>query len=245
MNFNSYNTKKGYDRYVEYVNTVKDLREKCFEDLEGITRALELYLSCFVEKIDTEVRIPEIEAVSPDYVINFNYTNTYERLYSSQNVFHIHGSCNGERCISENNMVLGIDEYWGGKEQDNHTNFAIFKKFVQRIRKKTGVENYRYLKDILKIYEEYGKIWTGDVDISTTHTDGTSYIYVFGHSLDKTDKDILVEFLKNEATAVTIFCKDKGTEGELIANMIKIVSEQSLLEKANRVPSKLNFVIQK
>ncbi len=244
LNFDSYNAIKGYDQYEEYENNVRDLREKCFDDLERITRALELYLSCFVEKISIAVRVPEIEKIKPDYVISFNYTNTYEKIYGGKNVFHIHGKCISERDANENNMILGIDEYWSEKERDSHTNFTIFKKFAQRIQKKTGIENYKYLIDINKIYEKEGAHWSGNVDITTTHTDGTSFVYVFGHSLDVTDKDILIDFFMNEATAVTIYCRDKGTEGELIANVIQIITEKRLLEKANQAPTKLEFIIQ-
>ena len=50
-------------------------------------------------------------------------------------------------------MVLGIDEYWDKDARDYHTNFTIFKKFAQRIQKRTGIENHRYIKEIDKIYE--------------------------------------------------------------------------------------------
>ena len=227
-----------------YRNSIKDFREKSFTDLERLTRALELYLSCFVEKLDVDIRIKEITDINPDYIISFNYTNTYERLYKNKDVFHIHGRCIGDRVSEQNNMVLGIDEYWSEDERDCHTNFTIFKKFAQRIRKKTGIDNYKYLNDINRIYASDGKHWTGNVDTSTTHTDGTTFVYIFGHSLDVTDKDILVDYLNNEATAVTVYCKDKGTEGELIANVIQIIGEKRLLEKANQAPTKIEFKIQ-
>lgn len=66
----------------------------------------------------------------------------------------------------------------------------------------------------------------------------------FGHSLDVTDKDILSSFIGDEATAVTVYCRDKGTEGELIANTIKLIGEETLIHKANSLPPKLNYVIQ-
>ena len=37
---------------------------------------------------------------------------------------------------------------------------------------------------------------------------------------------------------------DKGTEGELIANTIKLIGEKKLLDKSNHVPVKLDYVIQ-
>lgn len=224
--------------------TVKDFREKAFEDLEHLTRALELYLVAFVEKIPISKRIPEITNLTPDYVINFNYTDTYERTYKKGKVYHIHGKANAERSAEANDMVLGIDEYWDGDEQNERTNFTIFKKFSQRIQKHTGNESYKYLKEMQKLFKEKTG-WLGNADIFKDHPDGVSYVYVFGHSLDVTDRDILSSFIGDDSTSVIVYCMDKGTEGELIANTIKLISERRLLDKSNHVPTKLDYVIQK
>lgn len=229
----------------ECVINIRQFRRIAFEDLEKIIRALEIYLDKFVAEIKVEKKIPEIDKLKPDYVINFNYTNTYERVYKNSKVFYIHGNCDAERPAEENNMVLGIDEYWDKDERDLHTNFTIFKKFAQRIQKHTGIENYKYLNEINKYYEDNKRTWTGDVDITATHPDGISYVYIFGHSLDITDKDILSGFIGADSTSVTVYCYDKGTEGELIANTIKLISEEQLLKKTNNFPSKLDYVIQK
>lgn len=227
--------------------TVKDFREKTFEDLERLTRALELYLVAFVEKIpiNDSDKIPELLSFTPDYVINFNYTDTYERIYKKGKVYHIHGKADAKRSAEKNNMVLGIDEYWTGDEQDERTNFTIFKKFSQRIQKHTGNESYKYLEEMQKLFKAKGNIWSGNVDKSKEHPDGVSYVYVFGHSLDVTDKDILSSFIGDDSTSVIVYCMDKGTEGELIANTIKLITEKKLLDKSNHVPVKLDYVIQK
>ena len=144
------------------VFTVRDFREKAFEDLERLTRALELYLGSFVEVIPIESKIPELENLKPDYVINFNYTDTYERIYKEETynevtVYHIHGKVDITRSEEENNMVLGIDEYWTGDKRDEKTNFTIFKKFAQRIQKHTGNDSYKYLKEIQDIFKKKEK----------------------------------------------------------------------------------------
>lgn len=237
------------------VFTVRDFREKAFEDLERLTRALELYLGSFVEVIPIESKIPELENLKPDYVINFNYTHTYERKYkkgtdnegtdNEGTVYHIHGKVDITRSEEENNMVLGIDEYWTGDKRDEKTNFTIFKKFAQRIQKHTGNDSYKYLKEIQDIFKKKEKNWSGNVDTSKVHSDGISYVYIFGHSLDVTDKDILSSFVGDDSTSVTVYCRNKGTEGELIANTIKLIGAEKLLDKSNYIPTKLDFVIQK
>lgn len=224
--------------------TVKDFREKTFEDLERLTRALELYLAVFVKKITVTEKIPEISGLNPDYVVNFNYTDTYQRLYDKRSVYYVHGKADADRPAEENNMVLGIDEYWPENERDERTNFTVFKKFSQRIQKHTGNDCHKYLKEMQKLFKEGGNNWTGNADTTETHPDGVSYVYVFGHSLDVTDRDILSMFIGDDSTSVTVYCRDKGTEGELIANTIKLIGEERLLEKANHVPVKLKYVIQ-
>lgn len=231
----------------DYKATVRDFREKTFEDLERLTRALELYLAAFVAKIpiDDSEKIPEISRLTPDYVINFNYTDTYERIYKKGEVYHVHGEANEKRPAEENNMVLGIDEYWVGDEQDERTNFTVFKKFSQRIQKHTGNGSYKCLQEMQKLFQEKGNSCSSDVDKLQENSDGVSSVYVFGHSLDVTDKDILSNFIGDDSTSVVIYCLDKGTEGDLIGNTIKLISEKKLLDKANHVPPKLQYVIQK
>lgn len=243
IKFDKYLQKKGWTS--DHKITVKDFREKTFEDLGRLTRALEVYLVTFVEKIPISIKIPEISDLTPDYVINFNYTDTYERVYNKGQVYHIHGKADAKHSIEENNMVLGIDEYWVDNECDKKTNFTVFKKFSQRIQKHTGNECYKYLMEMQKSFRTSGSCWTGNVDTSKVHPDGISNVYIFGHSLDVTDKDILSSFIGDDSTSVTVYCMDKGTEGELIANTIKLISLKKLLDKSNHIPVKLDYVIQK
>lgn len=240
--------KKYYDKRSVNDDVKKDslraFRQIVYNDLERIIRALELYLGKYVDEIEIDRRIPEIEEAKPDYVINFNYTNTYERVYNNATVFHIHGACDIARPFEKNNMVLGIDEYWGIDDRDTRTNFTIFKKFAQRIQKHTGIENYKYLSEINRFYEKNKQRWTGNVDMNTTHPVGVSYVYIFGHSLDITDKDILSGFIGADSTSVIVYCYDKGVEGELIASTIRLIGEEPLLKKVNSVPPKLDYIIQ-
>lgn len=209
--------------------SVKELRKVLYNDLTNLILALEKYL-LIVSSIKVKKYSPDIEKISPNFVINFNYTETYQAIYQIyENVFHIHGFCSPSVLFGENKMVLGIDEYWPENERDSHTNFTIFKKFAQRIQKRTGIESYKWIKRIKKEYKECNTV---------------TKVYIFGHSLDVTDKDILFDYLNSNATDVTIFCKDKETEGEYIANVIKIIGEKRLLKKINQFPPKLRFVIQ-
>jgi hypothetical protein len=56
-------------------------------------------------------------------------------------------------------MVLGIDEYWSSEEEmAEHVDFVIFKKFAQRIQKRTGIDSWKYLREIeMGFYGPYKK----------------------------------------------------------------------------------------
>ena len=210
------------------VNLIK-LRKDLYDDLKNLTKALEIYLYNFVEKIEVNDKINVIEEIKPDYIINFNYTHTYQTIYGGDiELFHVHGEVNKD----PNNMVLGIDEYWTAEKRDTHTNFTIFKKFAQRIQKRTGNKHFEIANELAKHNELIGSI----------HCDNV-YIYIFGHSLDVTDRDILKMFLSDDFFNVTIFCKDEETEGEYIANIIKIIGEEQLIKRVNQDSPKFKFEI--
>ena len=233
--------------------TMREFIKKIYSDLEQLVCALELYLSEFVEKIEIPKKIPEIVSINPDYIINFNYTHTYENNYEkivketnkknieNSKVYHIHGEAKPNRDKNNDcNIVLGIDEYWSDEEKDKHTNFTIFKKFAQRIQKKTGDNIYRYLEEIKGIGSNINR----NINMSDDENNNyVSEVYVFGHSLDITDKDIISEFIGNDATSVRIFCRSKQSEGELIAKTINLIGEDKLIEKTYRKIANLDYII--
>jgi len=226
--------------------TLRTLRKYLYDNLEDFIKAFNLYLFYFVDSIPAKYIknfagakniISGIEKIKPNYVLSFNYTHTYEKLYPEAQVFHIHGECT-EDC-GKNNIVLGIDQYWKTEEErQEHVNYAIFKKYVQRIRNRTG-NAHRIILDKLRTPIEpknhHGRLLAPKA-------------YVFGHSLNKTDKDILADFFNLEIESagmkedinITVFYHDKETEGELIANMVSLIGEEKVLEKSDK--SRLRFI---
>lgn len=226
----------------EIVRTMKDVRNLIFRDLENIISALDIYLFEFVGKMEVDKKKLFDEKINPDFVLTFNYTNIYEKNYNSKvPVQHIHGIITNNE--QQGNLVLGIEEYLDKGNQSNKVNYAIFKKFVQRIRNETGNDYMKILKKIRCIYDENKNVFSGQKDPSHDYSDGISFAHIFGHSLDITDKDILEEFLKSEATAVTIYCRDKVSEGIAIENILRLIDEETLIKKYLSTPSKIKFEI--
>ena len=115
----------------------------------------------------------------------------------------------------------------------------FFKKFVQRIRNRTGVSYWQWSEDIKKNYRNNSiiRLFKG-----CRETAGITDIYVYGHSLDITDKDILELFLRPEYTRLHIFAKDCRDEGKLIMNLIKIISERTVMLKSAMNPPRLEIL---
>ena len=212
---------------------------RLYDDLEAITEALGIYLYKFVEKISIRQDRLFVNDIQPDYIISFNYTHTYQRLYDeSIPVCYIHGECKDtERDVCD--MVLGIDEYLDEDERSTNTNMAIFKKFVQRIRKRNDTQ-YRIWHDEMEMsYERNVKMRS----LSDEFDKDVSDVYVYGHSLDVTDRDVLELFLSPEYCSLHIYAKRKTNEGRLICNLIKIMKEDVLIKKSVEIPSKLDLEV--
>ncbi len=198
------------------------------EDLNRLIGALEIYI---YDYIDNWARIeyynPDIDAIDPDAILSFNYSNTWQRIYAYNNknvkISFIHGKAQStpntfcmDACIDKNQMVLGIDEYLSDDRKDKEVEFIAFKKYYQRIYKKTG--------------NEY-KSWLAEIDKQRKH--GMNYenkLYIFGHSLDVTDGDILKELIEHEGIKTIIFHKDKAGLGQQIANLVKVLGSEKVIQ---------------
>lgn len=62
--------------------TINEYISKWVNDLNGMIRLLEIYLCDYVQNIKIEYYSPDIFELNPDRIISFNYTDTYEKMYS-------------------------------------------------------------------------------------------------------------------------------------------------------------------
>ncbi len=215
-NITDHNNKFRYNTF--YDDVAKGIIEQLFQDLNKLIRCLEIYLEECVEKIDIEYSAPDITNIEKiNKVLSFNYTNTYQRkYYSNDNEIeydYIHGKLDISNNIEENNMVLGIDEYLSQDQKNTELEFIQFKKYFQRIYKKTGCQYKR---------------WVDEIKLKSTNS---HKIFIFGHSLDITDKDVLKELIMSENTTTKIFYYDKKTYSQYIANLVKIIGQDELIDR--------------
>ena len=222
--------------------TYQSLIEILYNDLGRLIRALEIYLVIVSESLIPQ-RIPEISDLNPDVILNFNYTNIYEKVYGSrENCFtcYIHGYASMDNSIQSNNMVLGIDEYLDGDNSSIQLLFVQFKKYFQRLEKHLGAD-YLMLRD--KIAEDWNHVpkesrekyhnilcYPGgclDRDVSAF----CSRITIFGHSMGKTDQDVLAPLICNDNVQTIIYYYDQEAYVSILQNMIQLIGKEELLRR--------------
>lgn len=269
------------------VRAIEEFSKHLYGELEKMIRALEMYISEFVQNIPIELKSKDIENLNPSHIVSFNYSNTYERLYGVGKITeydYIHGKADINNTIQTNNMVLGIDEYLPEELQDKETGFIAFKKYYQRIYKMNKRLTETWCSEIKKEaeYERSSRVFLIEKQLEfdlVSKGDGVAYnwhsyekmrrdleaeydaqhpkheLYIFGHSLDVTDKDILRELVLNDNVNTTIFyCKkkddfgnyDNGRKdyGEKIRNLVKVIGPEELRRRTGGGNKTIEFRLQ-
>lgn len=259
----AYESITGIDNFVAFLNT----------ELNRLIRALEIYISEIVGKITVTNRSTDIENLNPDHILSFNYSDTYERVYDKRREIkydYIHGKADINKNVITSNLVLGIDEYLDDNRKDEELEFLTFKKFYQRIYKSTGNDYLDWVDEIKDGYADYLKKKNdANVRIVESHKDGSfdfpyeknvcresldiecpeHTLYIFGHSLDVTDRDILKMFICNDNVQTKIFYyrknkDDKKVLGKLIRNLIRIMGQDELLRRTGGIHKTIEFIPQ-
>lgn len=197
------------DRYVKKTKTTKEAyavdTEKISmyltEELDELINLLDIYFEEIINKISKNWKRKNIykQIHNIGFQINFNYTNTLENLYDLPESAEI---CyiHGKAEDHGKNMVLGTR----CDKEINNDIFYNFRKYYQCIQKES---DYSYRK-LLKENSE-------------------NIYYVWGHSLDETDGDILKEILLNsDKDKFIIFYHAVSSRDVLIRNLISILGTE-------------------
>lgn len=137
-----------------------------------------------------------------DCVLSFNYTNTYERLYGNNNTkyCYIHGKAQNDR--NGTNLILGIDDNLCSGKESRDFRYVKFKKYYQRIIFKTGSE----YKDWLDQKES------------------NNYIHIVGHSLDKTDCEVLYEIFTSSNFRILVYYYSQEDFEDKVQKVISLLA---------------------
>ena len=93
------NVDEMYDRALSLVDEmpdegIKDTLDSYWRDEYGFVKELQKYVLEWLMTVDTsfaECKKDNLCNTESDFIINFNYTDTIERVYGAKNVLHIHG----------------------------------------------------------------------------------------------------------------------------------------------------------
>ena len=215
------------------LNRIDGFIEDISIELDKLIRSLEIYICEFVNEIDINKENDDIKTITPDYVLSFNYSNTYERIYGQSKKVtydYIHGKADIKNNVDTCNLVLGIDEYLEDDKNDK-LEFIAFKKFYQRIYKSTDSTYMKWVEQIKKYPE-------------VNHN-----LFIFGHSLDKTDRDILKLLICNDNVTTKIYYyrknkNDKKELGKLIKNLVRIMGQDELISRTMGEHKTIEFIPQ-
>ena len=230
-------------------------------DLDRIIRALEIYLTAYVSTIPVKKKLKEIDKLDITHVLSFNYTDTYRKCYGHGKDIeydYIHGVAKLDDSIDACNMVLGIDEYLTPDMVDKDTTFIAFKKFYQRIYKGNGAEYLDWLDEIrCNMIEEQKEIELEHYNdrlfdpsiVRNRDYDNVTNLYIFGHSLNVTDADVLKSFICNDNVQTHIFyhresLNDREDLKKKVANFTKVIGPEKLIRRTGGPDRTIEFIAQ-
>ena len=152
------------------------------------------------------------------------------------------------------------------ERKDMELDFLPFKKYYQRIYKSADNTYLEWVDRIKEEDDEHQRIieatYQRNIDLSSespfqkrVYTGSlslhypTHILYIFGHSLDITDKDVLKKLICNENVVTKIFYhreyeNDKRALARLIKNLVKIIGQDELIRKTGGRNRTVEFIPQ-
>lgn len=203
-------------------NAVHTTLCRCIEDF---SKALELYISVFINNTMISGISPDIIDFSANKILSFNYSNTYERVYGglrwNEDIEYIHGKADREPGDCSR-IILGITT----ENDAPGSGYVEFEKYYQRITKRTGNNYKKWLQ-------------------TRTAEDKKIEVMFFGHSLDPSDSDVIKDLICDEKTKVKIVYHSQKSYQQVVANLIDIIGKDLLIAYVSGRNPKVTFDRQK
>lgn len=206
-----------FDKIYKEEKIIGDL----YNYLLGISKMLKTYLSIFINALfegddNNKYALQKLEFIKYGFAFTFNYTNLSEKLYalSDDKVCHIHG-------LLENDIILGVNPDDKDRIESINTRFLAFKKYYQRVYHNT---ERAFLNLKKKVEDEVDSININLIgsNLSSIPVD----LYVIGHSLDKSDEDVIKKLI-DMVTGVIVYCYDEKDVAKHIRNLINIYGKEA------------------
>ncbi len=200
-----------------------------FDELEKdvLSQAMD-FVELFKEYIVwvTKTKIPEVkkkqyfENFKVDFFLSFNYTTTlfkaYQKQINADKFCFVHGMID-ENPDSKIVMGVGSDFY----NEEKHEKFLECFKFFQR---------YQYKSETSLNYLQWIDYFRNQNVDDLDEDENRLQIHIYGHSLDLTDKDILLPFFELKNANVWIYYYDKNSKLSLKKNLVRILGRKKFCE---------------
>ncbi len=221
------NNKDWIDFEEEIGNRLKRLTENQSKEwkksLDDFTNCLNFYFYDYINLKPVEVRLPDVYNNEFDYVMSFNYTDTFERLYGniyaasdSIKYSYVHGKAD-----KYSELVLGSDNLLNiNMLEDKLYNLKVpFEKIFQRSEKKTD-----------KSYST----WFANENVSKQFD-----LHIIGHSLGMTDKSLLIGLMLHPKSRIIVYYHSHDCKKSLISNLIRMLGVDNYNLKSPKILFKL------
>lgn len=182
-----------------------------YNGLIGLVRLLRTYLEVFIDtplKKAVEMNLVDVQRMfeCTNQAITLNYTHSFEILYPSINVIHVHGEVG-------KNIVLGVNSDENDEQKFANTEYIAFKKYFQRLVYGTDKEYLSFLKSLRECEKPNSEV----------------ALSVMGHSLDVSDRDIITE-LFSISSSITILYHNQSALGSHVRNLVRLFGKSGLDE---------------
>ena len=200
--------------YIKKESMKEDFDNIKLEMLNGLKELkfiLEIYMAEIVNtNVSEQKNFKCLSSEMITHVLSFNYTKTCERIYKypESNIHYIHGFARNlfERQSFENNIILGIGKDIKESNDIDNIDFLDFQKFYQRIINCTG-NTY--------------KSWKSNNPMN---------VFIYGHSLDPNDGDIIKEFADCKNSKIVIFYYDQDSFRDIVSNLVETFTVDKMIE---------------
>ena len=209
-------------------------------DLDKINKTVFEQISDFIELFRRYIlwldkfKVPETEQIelfrslNIDHLLSFNYTETAPYLYGRQwnlqpeNTCYVHGRVTDD---ADSSIVMGIgSDYYDAYK---YSDFLPLFKFYQCYKYKTNTSFLKWLKKSAKIH--YYSPTGSDSNFNPSPHEECN-IYIYGHSLDPTDENILLNFFdyspENIDVKIVIYYRRSESLLSMEKNLVKILGRE-------------------
>ena len=111
--------------------------------------------------------------------------------------------------------------------------------------KQTGSEYKRWVEiiknQIQEIDDKIKKQYPVQIPFNKIPNKCRNQLFIFGHSLDITDKDVLRDLILNDNVYTTIFYHNKDVMGQQIANLVKVIGQDELIRRTGGSTKTIEF----